>query len=147
MSSLLDILGSITSGVGGVVKYRYISSFVDSDSGVLGSLDYLIASEHLGIYTGGGTGYAWGQAERIEDAYAGEMSATIVCKSIVIGTLITYRNMSVTIPCRIAITGTLSAYNDANVISRGKSVVVGRPTSIIDYELARQEDEIFLLSA
>ncbi len=77
----------------------------------------------------------------------GEMSVVIVGEAKVTGKLITYRHMAAVIPCRTIVAGTLSAYNDAFVVLRNRGVAVGKATSVIDYELARQEDEVFLMIA
>ncbi len=145
--TLIDPLGSIAGGIGGCLSYRYMSSYVSGDSDVLGNINYMLVGEIAIPQRGGAGAYAWAQARLPIEIYVGEMSVVIVGEAKVTGKLITYRHMAAVIPCRTVIAGTLSAYNDAFVLSKNRGAVVGKATSVIDYELARREDEVFLMTA
>ena len=145
--TLIDIVGSITGGIGASVSRRYISSSISGNSDALGDISYTLVGEVAISQRGGAGAYAWAQAQQPIEVYIGEMSVVIVGEAKVVGALITYRHMAAVIPCRTVVAGTLSAYNDAFVVSRNRGVAVGKATSVIDYELARREDEVFLLTA
>ncbi len=145
--TLIDLLSSITGGIGGRLSYRYMSSYVGGDSDVLGNISYMLVGEVAIPQRGGAGAYAWAQARQPIEIYIGEMSVVIVGEAKVKGKLITYRHMATVIPCRTVVAGTLSAYNDAFVVSKNRSMAVGKATSVIDYELARREDEMLLLLA
>lgn len=53
----------------------------------------------------------------------------------------------VLIPQRTTVIGVLSAYINMQTTIRTRSLIIGKARTVIDYELARQEDELFLLTA
>jgi len=120
MSSLIDIVGSISGGIGGIIKYRYMHSEIEGYTDIQASADayYEEITIHERITP---LSFPW---IPIHVRTVVEISSFIKCKSIVLGDL--------------------SAYYDMNVIGNNKSIAVGKIKSAIVYELARREDEMFL---